>query len=234
MTRRLIMDTVELISHKSLDKEGLSALEDLVGIHRSDILCAALLWVLYRKGGPLCRLDTYRELGETGRSAKTGPIIEKWVTKNAAELAEAFSPLLEHEGLILDYVTFDSIFVMCSLKPEPITYPPIVIIRNSMSVNDMTVRARNAIKGSINLAVPWYLSASFAYYKEDVSLMTDTYYDDICILLNERWDDITHRHKSLIERDALSAGTGYNLKYDKWPLILQSATRQLMSELNTL
>ena len=64
-----------------------------------------------------------------------------------------------------------------------------------------------------NMLVPYYLMYSYAYYKENESLISDTEYDDICKQIIEKWDNITHWHKSLLTLDALKAGTGYDIEY---------------------
>jgi len=64
-----------------------------------------------------------------------------------------------------------------------------------------------------NMLVPYYLMYSYAYYQENESLITDTEYDDICRELIEKWDTITHWHKSLLNLESLKAGTGYDIKY---------------------
>ena len=64
-----------------------------------------------------------------------------------------------------------------------------------------------------NMLVPYYLMYSYAYYKENESLVSDTEYDDICKQIIEKWDNITHWHKSLLTLDALKAGTGYDIEY---------------------
>ena len=64
-----------------------------------------------------------------------------------------------------------------------------------------------------NMLVPYYLMYSYAYYKENESLISDTEYDDICKQIIDKWDNITHWHKSLLTLDALKAGTGYDIKY---------------------
>ena len=64
-----------------------------------------------------------------------------------------------------------------------------------------------------NILVPYYLMYSYAYYKENESLISDTEYDDICKQIIEKWDNITHWHKSLLTLDALKAGTGYDIEY---------------------
>ena len=59
-----------------------------------------------------------------------------------------------------------------------------------------------------NMLVPYYLMHSYLYYEINDSIITDYEYDEI-------WDSITHYHKHLIDVDALGAGTGYQIKYNK-------------------
>ena len=80
------------------------------------------------------------------------------------------------------------------------------------------------------MLVPYYLMFSYAYYKENESLIPDTEYDQICQDLITNWDDITHWHKRLLNLDSLKAGTGYDIKY---PNRVVSAALSLIKE-NTL
>ena len=64
-----------------------------------------------------------------------------------------------------------------------------------------------------NMLVPYYLMYSYAYYKENESLVDDTEYDQICQDLITNWDNITHWHKPLLSLESLKAGTGYDIKY---------------------
>ena len=81
-----------------------------------------------------------------------------------------------------------------------------------------------------NMLVPYYLMFSYAYYKENESLITDTEYDDICRELIEKWETITHWHKPLLNLESLKAGTGYDIKY---PNRIVCAALSLIKE-NTL
>ena len=63
------------------------------------------------------------------------------------------------------------------------------------------------------MLVPYYLMFSYAYYKENESLITDSEYDQICQDLITNWNDITHWHKRLLDLDSLRAGTGYDIQY---------------------
>ena len=64
-----------------------------------------------------------------------------------------------------------------------------------------------------NMLVPYYLMFSYAYYKENESLVSDTEYDQICRDLITNWNDITHWHKRLLNLESLKAGTGYDIRY---------------------
>ena len=64
-----------------------------------------------------------------------------------------------------------------------------------------------------NMLVPYYLMFSYAYYKENESLIPDSEYDQICRDLITNWDNITHWHKPLLSLESLKAGTGYDIKY---------------------
>jgi hypothetical protein len=81
-----------------------------------------------------------------------------------------------------------------------------------------------------NMLVPYYLMFSYAYYKENESLITDSEYDQICRDLITNWNDITHWHKPLLDLESLKAGTGYDIKY---PNRVVTAALSLIKE-NTL
>lgn len=76
---------------------------------------------------------------------------------------------------------------------------------------------------SINRKFVLYLMASYLYYEEDISLLTDTQFDELCKELLVHWDDITHYHKHLTTREDLEAGTGFAIKY---PMLVVCAARK--------
>ena len=82
-----------------------------------------------------------------------------------------------------------------------------------------------------NMLVPYYLMFSYAYYKENESLIPDSEYDQICRDLITNWDNITHWHKPLLNLESLKAGTGYDIA--KYPNRVISAALSLIKE-NTL
>ncbi len=55
--------------------------------------------------------------------------------------------------------------------------------------------------------VPWYLMASFAYYKQADPIFSDGFFDEMGKTMLECWDDIEHFHKNFITKDDLNAGT---------------------------
>lgn len=70
---------------------------------------------------------------------------------------------------------------------------------------------------SRNMLVPYYLMASYLYYHRDVSLLSDARYDLLCKELDAEWETVAHRHKGVIDRSQLKAGTGFALPADLYP-----------------
>lgn len=60
---------------------------------------------------------------------------------------------------------------------------------------------------NINMMVPWYLMASYAYYKQDDAILSDGFFDEMGKTMLTVWDDIEHFHKEYITKDDLTAGT---------------------------
>jgi len=79
------------------------------------------------------------------------------------------------------------------------------------------------VKSNINLAVPLYLIAAYAYYIEDDPLISDDCFDWLAKLLKEHWEEITHRHKKHLTLDDLSAGTYLG----EYPSIVKGAVSDL-------
>lgn len=63
------------------------------------------------------------------------------------------------------------------------------------------------IDDNINMMIPWYVMASYAYYEEDRPILSDSYFDRLAKRMIEVWDDIEHMHKHLITKEMLEAGT---------------------------
>ena len=60
---------------------------------------------------------------------------------------------------------------------------------------------------SINMYVPWYIMAAYAYYVEDDPILEDSRFDMMSNRILEHWDEIEHRHKKYLTKDMLKAGT---------------------------
>jgi len=60
---------------------------------------------------------------------------------------------------------------------------------------------------SINMYIPWYLMAAYAYYEDDDPIISDRLFDLMAKRILENWDQIEHIHKSYITKDMLQAGT---------------------------
>jgi len=60
---------------------------------------------------------------------------------------------------------------------------------------------------NINMMVPWYLMASYAYYEQDDAIFSDAFFDEMGKTMLACWDDIKHFHKEYITKGDLEAGT---------------------------
>lgn len=90
--------------------------------------------------------------------------------------------------------------------------------------------------------VKHYLLASYCYYQQNISPMTDHAFDRLCVRLLERWDHIdpkVYHHKNLINKGDVEAGTCL-LKESAYPSIISvhafeyerlCRTRQILTEL---
>lgn len=83
--------------------------------------------------------------------------------------------------------------------------------------------------GRPNMLVPYFMMAAFAYEELGDPFLTDGGWDWLCSTLDARWDEVAHRHKHLIDRDALATGTASYL-VGRFPTIVRDAAKTLMSE----
>jgi hypothetical protein len=58
-----------------------------------------------------------------------------------------------------------------------------------------------------NMMIPFYLMASYAYYKLDDPIFSDSFYEELAKTMIDVWEGINHTHKYLITLDALKAGS---------------------------
>jgi len=90
----------------------------------------------------------------------------------------------------------------------------------------MDERAANIFAKNINMMVPWYLMAAYAYYREDNPILSDSFFDEMAKTMLEVWDDIEHFHKHLINKDDLAAGTYLG----EYPLRVQGGLENLRKD----
>jgi NAD-dependent DNA ligase len=71
----------------------------------------------------------------------------------------------------------------------------------------LDTKAQGFFDKNINLMVPWYLMAAYAYYKEDDPILSDYFFDNMAKVMLDKWNEIEHFHKHLIGPMDLAAGT---------------------------
>ena len=79
---------------------------------------------------------------------------------------------------------------------------------------------------NLNMMVPYYLMASYAYYKQDDPIFSDAFFDNMGKTMLERWDDIEHWHKEYINKGDLKAGTFLG----EYPTRVEGALRSLRND----
>ena len=83
--------------------------------------------------------------------------------------------------------------------------------------------AQYKIDSNLNMAIPWYLMAAYAYYEEDDPILSDSYFDKLSVKILSNWDNIEHIHKDFVSKDTLEAGTFLG----KYPSRVSGAVKQL-------
>lgn len=77
----------------------------------------------------------------------------------------------------------------------------------SYNGNTLDKELCDATDTNVNLMVPWYLMASYAYYVEDDPILSDSTFDRLAKRIMENWEKIEHHHKDKLTLDMLKAGT---------------------------
>ena len=72
---------------------------------------------------------------------------------------------------------------------------------------NLDLECMHNIDANINMTVPWYLMAAYAYYVEDNPILSDNFFDKLANKMLDRWNEIEHYHKHYITEDDLRAGT---------------------------
>ena len=79
-----------------------------------------------------------------------------------------------------------------------------------------------------NAVVSWYLITSYLYYQHDMAIISDGLYDFLCQRIDARWDDCQkHPHGHLLDREAIKAGAGFQLRAEDYPTMVKGAARNL-------
>lgn len=80
------------------------------------------------------------------------------------------------------------------------------------------------------MAVPYYLMASYAYYVQDDPIFTDGFYDTLAKRILDNWNTITHRHRDVLNKDDLEAGSFLG----EYPSIVEGALKSLREQPKTV
>lgn len=78
-----------------------------------------------------------------------------------------------------------------------------------------------------NMAIPWYLMASYAYYELDRPILSDAAFDKLGKAMLKMWDSLEHKHKHLITEDDLKAGS---LMTREFPETTVGAAKRLIKD----
>ena len=93
----------------------------------------------------------------------------------------------------------------------------------------LDIAAAKLFAKNINMMIPWYLMASYAYYKQDDAIFSDGFFDEMGKTMLACWDDIEHFHKEHITTGDLEAGTFLG----KYPSRVEGGLQALRSEYYT-
>lgn len=106
--------------------------------------------------------------------------------------------------------------------------PPAVVLPAPAQEWLHDARCRDVVRANPNMLVPWVLSAAFAYEHLSTSIISDGLYDDLCQQLAQRWAEVSHVHKRLLNPEWFPKGS-IPLPEDAYPARIVGATRSLIS-----
>jgi hypothetical protein len=87
----------------------------------------------------------------------------------------------------------------------------------------LDTHAQNIFDKNINMMVPYYIMAAYAYYKDDDPIFSDAFFDNMSKIMLDEWMNIYHYHKDLITIEDLKGGTYLG----KYPSIVRGALKNL-------
>ena len=77
---------------------------------------------------------------------------------------------------------------------------------------------------SPNMRVPYYLILSYLYYKRDISIVSDAFFDNLAKEILSDYENISHYHKHFLTKEMLEAGTYLG----KYPSVVSGSADHLM------
>lgn len=103
-------------------------------------------------------------------------------------------------------------------------------------------RCKYLINKNINMMVPWWLMACYAYYHLDTIILSDNYFEfELSKQLKENFKNIEHRHKNIIENHLkemigndgiISFKTAFMIPKQEYPNIIIGATIDLIKQIH--
>lgn len=85
-------------------------------------------------------------------------------------------------------------------------------------------------KSGPNMMIPWFLMASYLYYKHHKSLLSDQFYDGLAKSMLDQWPILKHQHKALIKEPDLVCGSMFHLTDREYPNLVKGAAKALVEE----
>lgn len=73
--------------------------------------------------------------------------------------------------------------------------------------------------------------ASWMYYQEDESVISDATFDAMAHRMLAEWDTIRHPHKGLVTREDLEAGSGYAIPRLEYPWWVRRHSREWLQRM---
>lgn len=110
-------------------------------------------------------------------------------------------------------------------EPAPVQSGALRVKKNPGKMLDGQCMAVAELTG--RAPVSWFLMTSYLYYIHDLPLISDDLYDRLAKALLADFDDLEHKHASLLSREALEAGTMHHIRADQYPLVTRSAAARL-------
>jgi hypothetical protein len=116
-------------------------------------------------------------------------------------------------------------YTTCNNKGTSMSGATLGIFFSEDNSNNYDKECFDAIETHVNMLVPWYLMAAYAYYVEDNPIISDQLFDNMSKRLLASWDIIEHMHKHHLTRGDLEAGTFLG----KYPTRIKGALKSLRS-----